>query len=147
MATLLISHPSFLEHDTGPYHPERPDRLRAILAALDDEAFDGLIRPGAPAASLQQLTRVHPDEYVAAILGIRPDPGEQVQVDGDTVMSQGSAEAAQRAAGAVVAGSNAVMEGEVTPSFAAVRPPGHHATPTIPGGFCLFNNVAVGARH
>ena len=98
MATLLISHPSFLQHDTGPYHPERPDRLRAILAALDDPAFAELIRVAAPAASMEELTRVHPQDYVEAILGIRPGPGEHVQVDGDTVMSQGSAEAAQRAA-------------------------------------------------
>jgi acetoin utilization deacetylase AcuC-like enzyme len=147
MATLLISHPAFLEHDTGRYHPERPDRLRAILAALDDPAFSSLVRVAAPAASLEELTRVHPDDYVQAILGIRPEAGEHVHVDGDTVMSQGSAEAAQRAAGAVVAGVEAVMEGKVRTAFAAVRPPGHHAAPSIPGGFCLFNNVAVGARH
>jgi acetoin utilization deacetylase AcuC-like enzyme len=147
MATLLISHPSFLEHDTGPYHPERPDRLRAVLAALDDPAFAGLVRVAAPAASMEELTRVHPQEYVEAILGIRPGPGEHVHVDGDTVMGQGSAEAARRAAGAVVAGVEAVMEGRVQTAFAAVRPPGHHATPEIPGGFCLFNNIAVGARH
>lgn len=147
MPTLLISHPSFFEHDTGPYHPERPDRLGAILAALDDVEFAGLLRAGAPTASMEELTRVHPQEYVEAILGIRPGPGEYVQVDADTVMSQGSAEAAQRAAGAVVAGVEAVMEGTAQTAFAAVRPPGHHATPNIPGGFCLFNNVAVGARH
>jgi acetoin utilization deacetylase AcuC-like enzyme len=147
MTTLLISHPSFLEHDTGPYHPERADRLRAVLAALDDEAFAGLVWAAAPAATLEELTRVHPQDYVEAILGIRPGPGEYAQVDGDTVMSQGSAEAALRAAGAVVAGVDAVMEGTVQTAFAAVRPPGHHATPGIPGGFCLFNNVAVGARH
>ena len=147
MATLLISHPSFLEHDTGPYHPERPDRLRAILAALDDASFASLVRMEAPAASLEELTRVHPQDYVEAILGIRPGPGEHVQVDGDTVMSRGSAEAAQRAAGAVVAGVEAVLQGKVQTAFAAVRPPGHHAAPGIPGGFCLFNNIAVGARH
>jgi len=147
MATLLISHPSFLEHDTGPHHPERPDRLRAILAALDDPAFSSLVRVAAPTASLEELTRVHPDDYVQAILGVRPEAGEHVYVDGDTVMSQGSAEAAQRAAGAVIAGVEAVMEGKVRTAFAAVRPPGHHAAPSIPGGFCLFNNVAVGARH
>ena len=72
MTTLLVSHPSFLEHDTGPYHPERPDRLRAILAALEDPAFDGLVRLAAPAASMEELTRVHPQDYVEAILGIRP---------------------------------------------------------------------------
>src|SRR6266851_411594 len=143
MATLLISHPSFLEHDTGPYHPERPDRLRAVLAALDDPAFTGLVRVAAPAASMEELTRVHPQQYVEAILGIRPGAGEHVHVDGDTVMGQGSAEAARRAAGAVVAGVEAVMEGKVQTAFAAVRPPGHHATPDIPGGFCLFNNIAI----
>jgi acetoin utilization deacetylase AcuC-like enzyme len=147
MATLLISHPSFLEHDTGPYHPERPDRLRAILGALEDPAFDGLIRLAAPAASMAEMTRVHPQDYVEAILGIQPAPGEHVHVDGDTVVSQGSAEAIQRAAGAVVAGVDAVMQGKVRTAFAAVRPPGHHAAPGVPGGFCLINNAAVGARH
>ena len=68
-------------------------------------------------------------------------------IDGDTVMSSGSIEAALRAAGAVVAGVDAVMGGKADTAFAAVRPPGHHATPDIPGGFCLFNNVAIGARH
>ena len=147
MATLLISHPSFLEHDTGPYHPERPDRLRAILGALEDPAFDGLVRLAAPAASMAEMTRVHPQDYVETILGIQPAPGEHVHVDGDTVMSQGSAEAIQRAAGAVVAGVDAVMQGKVRTAFAAVRPPGHHAAPGVPGGFCLINNAAVGARH
>ena len=147
MATLLISHPSFLEHDTGPYHPERPDRLRAILGALEDPAFDALVRLAAPAASMEEMTRVHPQDYVEAILGIQPAPGEHVHVDGDTVMSQGSAEAIRRAAGAVVAGVDAVMQGKVRTAFAAVRPPGHHAAPGVPGGFCLINNAAVGARH
>jgi acetoin utilization deacetylase AcuC-like enzyme len=147
MATLLVSHPSFLEHDTGPYHPERPDRLRAILSALEDSAFDGLVRLAAPAASMEEMTRVHPQDYVEAILGIQPGPGEHVHVDGDTVMGQGSAEAVRRAAGAVVAGVEAVMEGKVQTAFAAVRPPGHHAAPGVPGGFCLINNAAVGARH
>src|SRR5215510_12269445 len=120
MATLLISHPAFLEHDTGPHHPERPDRLRAVLAALQDPQFASLLRVEAPPASLEQLGRVHPADYVEAILGIRPDEGERVHVDGDTVMSRGSAEAAQRAAGAVVAAVEAVMEGKARTAFAAV---------------------------
>src|SRR5260370_8331438 len=103
MATLLISHPSFLEHDTGPYQPARPDRLRAVLAALDDPAFAGLVRVAAPAASMEALTRVHPQDYVEAILGIRPGPGEHVHVDGDTVMGHGSAEAVLPAPLAVLA--------------------------------------------
>jgi acetoin utilization deacetylase AcuC-like enzyme len=147
MATLLISHPAFLEHNPGPHHPERPDRLRAVLAALDDEAFADLVRAEAPEATTEQLTRVHPADYVSAITGIRPGPDELAMIDGDTVMSAGSAEAAVRAAGALVAAVDAVLEGDVDTAFAAVRPPGHHATPTVPGGFCLFNHVVVGARH
>ena len=147
MTSLLIGHPSFLDHDTGRHHPERADRLRAVLAALDDEEFTGLPRLAAPSATLEQLTRVHPQDYVEAILGIRPPPGELVQIDGDTIMSAGSAAAARHAAGAVVAGVDAVMTGVARTAFAAVRPPGHHALPSVPGGFCLFNSVAVGALH
>jgi acetoin utilization deacetylase AcuC-like enzyme len=147
MTSLLITHPSFLEHDTGQHHPERADRLRAVLAALDDAAFADLDRIAAPAATMEQLTRVHPQDYVEAILGVRPPPGELVQIDGDTVMSARSAEAARHAAGAPVAGVDAVVKGRAGTAFAAVRPPGHHALPSVPGGFCLFNSVAVGALH
>ena len=147
MTSLLISHPSFLAHDTGQYHPERPDRLRAVLAGLDDAAIAHLVSVVAPAATLEQLTRVHPQEYVDAILGIRPPAGELVQIDADTIMSTESAEAARHAAGAVVAGVDAVMREAAQTVFAAVRPPGHHALPSVPGGFCLFNSVAVGALH
>lgn len=145
--TLLIGHPSFLEHDTGDFHPERPDRIRAVTAALADEEFSGLARLVAPAATIEQLTRVHPQNYVDAILGIRPPEGELVHVDGDTVMSAGSANAARHAAGAVIAAVDGVLKGRARTAFAAVRPPGHHATPDVPGGFCLFNNVAIGAMH
>lgn len=145
--TLLISHPSFLDHDTGEHHPERADRLRAVLDVLGDDAFSGLTHVLAPAATMEQLLRVHPQNYVDAILGIRPPPGELVHIDGDTVMSAGSAEAARHAAGAVVAAVDGVLRGHDNTAFAAVRPPGHHATPDVPGGFCLFNNVAIGARH
>jgi acetoin utilization deacetylase AcuC-like enzyme len=147
MSTLLITHPAFLAHDTGPHHPERPDRLRAVLAALDDKEFTGLRRAEAPLAKPQELAHVHPSEYVRAILGIKPPAGELAMIDGDTVMSAGSAEATQRAAGALIASVDAVMTGKVSNAFAAVRPPGHHATPETPGGFCLFNSVAIGARH
>ncbi len=147
MTTLLATHPSFLEHDTGPHHPERPDRLRAVLAALEDPAFAGLKRATAPLATLEEMSRVHPVEYIETILGVQPEPGELVHIDGDTVMSTGSAEAVQRAAGAAVLCVDAVMQRKVQTAFAAVRPPGHHATPTIPGGFCLINNAAVAARH
>jgi acetoin utilization deacetylase AcuC-like enzyme len=145
--TLLLTHPACLGHEPGPHHPERPERLSAILDALEDKAFAKLARAEAPLASTEQLTRVHPANYVQAMLGARPEPGEYAMIDGDTILSHGSIEAALRAAGAVVAGVDAVMTGETDTAFAAVRPPGHHATPDIPGGFCIFNNVAIGARH
>jgi acetoin utilization deacetylase AcuC-like enzyme len=147
VTTLLVSHPSFLDHDTGPHHPERPERLRAVLAALEDPAFASLARAAAPAAPVEAMARVHPQDYVEAILGVRPAPGERVHIDGDTVMSEGSAAAVQHAAGAAILAVDAVISGEAQTAFAAVRPPGHHATPTVPGGFCLINNVAVAARH
>lgn len=147
MTTALITHPACLEHDTGPYHPENAERLRAVLAALEAEEFAPLLREEAPLATVEQLARVHPREYVEAILAIYPDLGEPINLDGDTVMSAGSAEAASRAAGGAIKAVDAVMEGWARSAFAAVRPPGHHAEPNRPMGFCLFNNAAVAAVH
>nr|WP_255574870.1 histone deacetylase family protein [Caldovatus aquaticus] len=144
---MLLTHRACLDHDPGPYHPECPDRLRAVLRALDAEEFSGAIRGEAPRASLEQLCRVHPRHYVEAILAIRPDPDDRVALDADTVMSWGSAEAALRAAGAACAAVDAVVAGEVRRAFCAIRPPGHHAEPARPMGFCLFSNAAVAARH
>jgi acetoin utilization deacetylase AcuC-like enzyme len=147
IATALITHPACLGHDPGDYHPECPDRLRAVLRALEQERFADLLREAAPEATPEQLARAHPMDYVDAILGIRPDGDERVALDADTVMSAGSAAAALRAAGGAVAGVDAVMEGWAHTVFVAVRPPGHHAEPARPCGFCLFNNVAVAAQH
>ena len=147
MTVLLFSHRACLQHDPGPQHPECPDRLRAVLRALEAEEFVHLIRDEAPRATVEQLTRIHPAQYVEAILGIRPEPDESVALDADTVMSWGSAEAALRAAGAGVAGVDAVCRGEVRRVFCAVRPPGHHAEPGRAMGFCLFANAAIAARH
>jgi len=143
----LITHPACLGHDAGALHPECPDRLRAVLAALEGEAFAGLLRESAPEATEAQLTRAHHGDYVRAILAIRPAPGETIQLDADTAMSAGSAEAALRAAGGAVMAVDAVMEGWAHAAFAAVRPPGHHAEPRQPMGFCLFNNAAIAAHH
>ena len=85
MPTALITHPACLEHDTGPYHPECSERLRAVLAALEAPEFADLLRESAPEATVEQLQRVHPANYVEAILAIRPDCGESVQLDADTV--------------------------------------------------------------
>ena len=148
MSVLLVSHRACLGHSNGPEHPECPDRLRAVLTALEAEEFaHHLLREEAPRASLEQLCRVHPEAYVHGILDIRPAEGEWVPLDGDTGMSAGSAEAALRAAGAGVAAVDAVCRGEVRRAFCAVRPPGHHAEPRRPMGFCLFANAAIAARH
>ncbi|MEO5373678.1 MAG: histone deacetylase family protein [Alphaproteobacteria bacterium] len=146
MPTLFISHPVCLEHDTGAYHPERPERLTAILRALDDKAFAPLVRTEAPYADLAQIERVHPGSYVRSILAAVPASGHR-HIDSDTVLSPESGEAALRAAGGVVAAVDAVARGEVRNAFCAVRPPGHHAETATAMGFCLFNNVAIGAHH
>jgi acetoin utilization deacetylase AcuC-like enzyme len=147
MTTALITHAACLEHDPGPYHPECPDRLRAVLKALDAPEFAALVREEAPQATKEQLVRVHPARIIDAILAIRPEDGDTVNIDADTVMSMGSAEAALRAAGGAVHAVDMVMTGQVLTAFAAVRPPGHHAEPSRPMGFCLFNNAAVAAQH
>ncbi|MGH7043196.1 MAG: histone deacetylase family protein [Acetobacteraceae bacterium] len=145
MTTALFTHPACLGHAPGPWHPERPERLRAVLAALEDEAFAPLLREAAPEATREQLALAHPPAYVEAILETRPAGDETVALDADTVMSEGSAAAALRAAGGAIAAVDAVMDGWARTAFAAVRPPGHHAEPGRPMGFCLFNNVAIAA--
>jgi acetoin utilization deacetylase AcuC-like enzyme len=150
MTTLLYTHPSSLEHDTGPGHPESPARIRAILAMLEREerkgALIGVERREPPRATRDQLERVHTSRFVEAILSAVPKEGH-LRVDPDTVMSPGSGEAALRAAGAACAAVVAVIGGEAKNAFCAMRPPGHHAEPERAMGFCLFNNVAAGARQ
>ena len=146
MTTILYTHPACLEHDAGGGHPERPARLQAVLSALDGEAFTGLERRQAPRAEREQIARVHPRSYVDGILEAIPSHG-YYGIDMDTVVSPGSGEAALRAAGALCAAVDAVMAGEADNAFCAVRPPGHHAEPQRAMGFCLFNNVAIGAAQ
>ena len=147
LTVALITHPACLEHDTGPWHPECADRLRAVLRVLEGEEFLPLMREEAPLATVEQLCRVHPAEYVQAILDIAPAPGDSVAIDADTLMSHGSREAALRAAGGAAHAVDAVMEGWARRAFAAVRPPGHHAERNRAMGFCLFSNAAIAARH
>jgi acetoin utilization deacetylase AcuC-like enzyme len=144
MPTLLFTHAACLEHDPGEYHPESPARLRAVLAALDAPEFAALDRREAPAADLEDIARVHPRDFVEAMLAAVPTEG-YAGVDADTILSPGSGKAALRAAGAAVAAVDAVIAGEASNAFCAVRPPGHHAEPDRAMGFCLFNNVAIGA--
>lgn len=142
----LFTHTACLQHDPGPGHAESPARLRAVLETLDQDRFAALDRVEAPRATREQLLRVHTPAYVDRILAITPESGT-VRLDEDTLMSPSSTEAGLRAAGALVAAIDAVMTGRTTRAFCAVRPPGHHATPDTAMGFCLFNNVAVGAAH
>jgi acetoin utilization deacetylase AcuC-like enzyme len=146
MTTLLYTHPDCLAHDPGAHHPESPDRLRAVLAALSAEEFAGLERREAPRAALDAIALVHDRAYVEALLEAVPASGHAA-LDPDTILSPHSGEAALRAAGAVCAAVDAVLAGEAHNAFCAVRPPGHHAEPDHAMGFCLFNSVAIGARH
>jgi acetoin utilization deacetylase AcuC-like enzyme len=144
MTTLFYTHPACLEHDPGRHHPESAARLRAVLDALAEPEFDRLERREAPEAALDDLRRVHPHWHVQNIMDAVPRSG-YVGIDADTILSPASGEAALRAVGAVIAAVDAVVTGEADNAFCAVRPPGHHAEPTRAMGFCLFNNVAVGA--
>jgi acetoin utilization deacetylase AcuC-like enzyme len=140
----IYTHAACLAHATGPGHAERPERLRAVIHALE-AAHPDLDWQQAPCASRGQLLRVHDERLLAAVL--ESDPQGLLQLDPDTMLSPHSAEAALRAAGAGVAAVDAVLAGRTRRAFCAVRPPGHHATADTAMGFCLFNNVAVAARH
>jgi acetoin utilization deacetylase AcuC-like enzyme len=146
MTTGLYTHASCLGHDTGPGHPERIQRLVAILRLLDDPLYAALDRRDAPEATLDQLARIHTRAYIDEVFAAIPAVG-QGELDGDTVLSPGSGAAALHAAGAVTAAVGAVLKGELTNAFCAVRPPGHHAERDLAMGFCIFNNVAVGAAE
>ena len=146
MTTLLIPHPACHNHLMPAGHPERPDRLRAIERALEDERFQNLARVEAPAASLETIALCHPMKYVTAVRDATPRNG-LVQLDADTSMSPGSFEAALRAAGGAVLAVDEVMAGKARNAFVATRPPGHHTETARPMGFCLFNNAAIAARY
>ncbi len=146
MTTLLITHEACLTHDPGRHHPESPARLRAVLDALAAREFAALRRREAPRAEIAEIARVHPAGFVERLLAAVPQSG-YAAIDADTVLSPGSGEAALRAAGAAVAAVDAVVAGEASNAFCAVRPPGHHAEPLHAMGFCLLNNVAIAAQH
>jgi acetoin utilization deacetylase AcuC-like enzyme len=143
--TILYSDPVFLRHETG-IHPENPDRLRAILARLEETQLIGRCRPGTYASlSEAAVQAVHRPELIARARQASQRGGEQL--DQDTVVSAESFKVALAAAGAAVAAVDAVLAGPDRTALCLVRPPGHHATPSRSMGFCLFNNVALAARH
>ena len=147
MTTALIGHQAGLAHDMGEGHPERPDRLRAVAAALDADRFAGLLRLEAPEAARDALLRVHAEPYVDALLGARPPEGRLLRIDADTAIGSGTIPAALRGAGAAILAVDEVMGGRADNAFVAMRPPGHHAERATAMGFCFFNNAAVAARH
>jgi len=142
----IFTHASCILHDTGPGHPESAQRLQAVLERLHRADFQQLQWRQAPAASRTELCYVHDAGYVDRLLAAIPDRGH-AYLDPDTCICPHSGEAALHAAGAVVAAVDAVLQGHTSRAFCAVRPPGHHAEPDRAMGFCLFNNVAIGALH
>ena len=146
MSTLLISHPACLLHLTPAGHPERPDRLRAVEAALEAEKFQMLARVEAPRAPLETIALCHPMDYIEALRDAAPAEGI-IHLDADTSMSPGSFEAALRAAGGAIHAVDEVVAKKAANAFVATRPPGHHAETARPMGFCFFDNAAIAARH
>ncbi len=132
----------------GDWHPESPFRLQAIDDQLIASGIANLLEHReAPLASVEDLQLVHSDAAIARVRDHLPAPGDYYPLDSDTLLNACSWDAARRAAGAAIAATDAVMAGEVDNAFCAIRPPGHHATPDAAMGFCLFNNVAIAARH
>ncbi len=147
MTTALITHPDCLQHEMGPHHPECPARLAAVIKGLEESGlWPALVKVEAPLAEQSALSMAHDPDYVAKIFEVAPTAG-YAYLDPDTSMNAHSLAAARRAAGAVIEGIDQVMSGAVDNAFCAVRPCGHHATYHRAMGFCIFNNVAVGAMH
>jgi acetoin utilization deacetylase AcuC-like enzyme len=147
MKTAYLTHPSSLKHDMGAGHPECPARIQAI----EDQLIASGLLPfldhhQAPAASKEQLARVHSIDYIESIFNSSPSTG-LVYLDPDTAMNPYSLEAALHAAGAAVNAVDLVMSAQAENAFCNIRPPGHHAGRDSASGFCIFNNVAVAAAH
>ncbi|MBS1793042.1 MAG: histone deacetylase [Acidobacteria bacterium] len=147
MTTALIHHPIYRRHDTGHGHPETPRRYEAVMNALraDEKLWESLLEITPEPASKGMIQAAHTKEHFRRVEGAFENGLEML--DADTAISMQSFDAALYAAGGVCRAVDAVMSGEASNAFVAVRPPGHHATAESAMGFCLFNNVAVAARY
>ncbi len=142
---LIVTHEACLDHDPGKLHPECPDRLRAVMAGiLEFSAQQPVEIREAPQVTREALLRVHTAAYLDRLERMFPREG-RVQLDPDTIISPGTREAVYRGAGAMELAVEEVLANRFKRVFCAVRPPGHHAEPELSMGFCLFNNVAIGA--
>ncbi|MBF0264102.1 MAG: histone deacetylase family protein [Gammaproteobacteria bacterium] len=147
MHTAYITHNDCLLHDTGAVHPECARRLTAINDRLiTSTLYDFLQHIDAPEVTDEQLLRVHQQDFINYVFKSIPEEGHHY-LDPDTIVSPASGQAAKRAAGAVVKAVDLVMAGDIKNAFCAIRPPGHHAEKDMSMGFCVFNNIAVGAAH
>lgn len=143
--TGLAYHPDYINHDTGPGHPERPDRIRAGIQAIQESDYWEELHHIEPThATVEQLRYAHASDYIDHV---RRCCEQEINLDYDTPVVRESFDIARRSTGGLLRAADAVMAGTVRNAFALVRPPGHHATPSRSMGFCLFNNAAIAARY
>ena len=147
MTTRLYEHDIFLEHRTPEGHPERADRLRSLAIALQHPNFEKLDRKQAPQADEDTVLLAHPESYLRAVMREIPEEDTIRQIEADTYVGPKSLQAALTGIGGAMAAVDDVFTGKVDNAFVAARPPGHHAEKDKYMGFCLFNNVAIAARH